>query len=343
LVAVARQKGFEVQNLSGLVTRDFAEVFCQALRDINYVILRRRMVNIRLTASAFAELGVDEEVLKRIAKVFVGAVLKEVREVMSSHSLEQATIEDLVRLFHGVLMFADGSDLLYAGQDFLQAGIMALNMSLVDNFEKEYFSRLSKALAVKEWSPAAPQQTHLRIIGTLTMSKATSLSLGGDTYEATQALLILLEFTSGCLQITPVCHILSDNVMKMLFGHVHVFSYSSSGELLKREDGVTPAMLSLAASGLAFYGRLVPFIESWFIRNGADTDRAKDYCDKATLELNMSHNEVMTRLATLPLNRDVAGRTASKRAAEIADDAFTGNNGGSIDQRPFGQGAAKLA
>jgi hypothetical protein len=92
--------------------------------------------------------------------------------------------------------------------------------------------------------------------------------------------------------------------MKILFGHVHVFAYSSSCELLKREDGVTPAMLSLAASGLAFYGRLVPFIESWFIRNGADTDRAKDYCDEASLELNMSHNEVMTRIATLRLTAE---------------------------------------
>jgi hypothetical protein len=131
--------------------------------------------------------------------------------------------------------------------------------------------------------------------------------------------------------------------MKILFGHVHVFAYSSSCELLKREDGVTPAMLSLAASGLAFYGRLVPFIESWFIRNGADPGRAHGYCDKATLELNTSHNEVMTRIATLPLNRDVVGQTASKHAAEIADDAFTGNNGGFVDHRPFGQGAAKLA
>jgi hypothetical protein len=103
---------------------------------------------------------------------------------------------------------------------------------------------------------------HLRIIKRPVIPNAPSLSLGGDAYDATPALLILLEITSGYHKIELMLPHLSGDAIGMLFSYVHSFASSTTSELVKRNDTVAPAMLALAESGLAFYARLVPFIVS---------------------------------------------------------------------------------
>jgi hypothetical protein len=261
-VTAARQKGFEAQNLDGLMTCGLAEVLSLALRDIYYGILKRRLMDVHRTALVFAELRIDGEVLEQISQVLVNSVLKEITEVVSMHSLEKASLEDLEKLFGRVLLFGYCFGVLYVDQEFLQARIMTLRKGFIVNFHKEYLARLRKALDIEKWLRVPPQRVHLRIIRTLVMSDTTSLSLGGDAFDATPALLILLELTSGYRTIALMLPHLTSDLMGLLFDCVHVFASSSTSELLKRNGTVASAMLALAESGLAFYSRLVPFIVS---------------------------------------------------------------------------------
>jgi hypothetical protein len=170
---------------------------------------------------------------------------------------------------------------------------MSLRKSLIKSFRREYSSRLENALAVEEWSRVEPNQRHIAILRKLSESDVTSLTVDGDTYGASEPVLVLLEFTFQLIEIAESIFPLSYDLVVKLFPIVQSFADGSSEELLRPGRGVTPATLALSAAGIHFYSRLVEFIRCRFVRAGALACRVEHYFSQMTILLTESYRVVV--------------------------------------------------
>jgi hypothetical protein len=335
LTAAAEQKGFKGRDLNDLSFRDFIEILSLWLPSLELDLL---VLGTKLASEAealFAGLGVDERFPKPISIVFVGTVVREVTNVVTSHSLEEASLEDMNELFRQVVSFGVNQELFGIDRAFLEDRIVSLRRSLVASFHREYFARLKAAFATEEWRRVEPNQVHIAILRQLSESNVTSFTLGYDTYGASEPVLILLELTSQYLEIAKSISVWSNDLVVQLFENVRFFMDGISATLLDPVRQVTPGTLALSAAGLRFYAELVGFIEPMFVKAGAEETIADAWFSKMTKMLCASYNAVALRIEdgfveAIEMesgNECIDVSTEPKKASRLIDEVLSRNRG----------------
>jgi hypothetical protein len=94
----------------------------------------------------FAALGVDGTALKPIPAMVIDTVFGEVTNVLSSHSLNGASLEDFLKLFRLVQDFGNDPCMVVIDRKLLKEKGMSLIRFSIQRFHEEYSVRLKNAL-----------------------------------------------------------------------------------------------------------------------------------------------------------------------------------------------------
>jgi hypothetical protein len=261
----ADQKGFKVQNLSDLSVQNFTQVLTQAFGAIRTRFVVKGNEAISRIMGEFGELGLDQAPLRRIQQSIADKVIKEATTIASAHHLRGATLDNFADIFEILLSFGSAFEAFNVDKTLLQASVVTLSRSFLESFHSEQFACLRAALAAERWAKAEPAQEHIDILRKLTVAEVAGFAIVSDNYGPTNTSLVLLALTWQYVQAVRKIPKASDDIMLKYIETVKFFA-TQTYEIIMRKGGKTVPLttknLALAAAGLDFFRRLIPYLTS---------------------------------------------------------------------------------
>jgi hypothetical protein len=235
------------------------------------------------------------------------------------------------------MSFGRPADPFPVDKDYLQNSLNALSKAFVESLHSEHTQKMKAAMGVETWQRREPTTTHVEILKHLAKDSAdaTGLSIGGDTFPATQALLILLELVWSYLQAARKIPKVANDIATKFVETVKYFALQGFDLVVKCQavqtgqvKSVTTKMLAIFGSGLEFLNRLLRFISPRLQTQFASADKINGlfgelhkilaaHCQAALEKIADVLGTIITKAAAAP---DVALDKVSPFTTQIASE-----------------------
>ncbi|KAH0793246.1 Vps54-domain-containing protein [Histomonas meleagridis] len=299
----AEQKGFDKTKLRSLPFKDFTEVLTIGFPNIRTRILIKANDSLTNISKLFHENGIDDKNLSNVSVALPDTMFKEAANIILSHSLKGATLDDFGSMFEAMISFGRGFEKFDVNKSLLQSSLHSLGRSFIENFHCEQSLRLSQTLVNEKWVKKKPEHAHIEIIKKLTTTDVNALVINNEHYESTNSLLVLLEVTWNYLQAARRIPRTADDVTKKLAETIKLFNSQSHDLLLKggslqtaKMKSISTKNLAISASGLSFYVKLIPYIKPRLVVVGASQEIVDSQLNEAAKLLSQHYQTLVNKI-----------------------------------------------
>lgn len=246
------------ERLSSLPISKFTSIINPAMHTIRNRIITKSTESISRSISL---LGPQyEKPLNRVIQKVNTAVFNEVTMIISSQSLEKATLDDYNTLFSALLSF---KDYLTSPEDknLLNTAILTLGQTFVDSMHSDRMKMLKQSFANEDWTLKLPSQNDVYQVSTIAGNFAEGL---GTQYGALQVLFDCLGIVGIYVKSAHSIRSLADDIASKLCIIFQLFANECTDYMLKgkmqKKKAISTKNLALSASSCLYLSKLIPFV-----------------------------------------------------------------------------------